>query len=150
MYKKFPEEWHHLCVPVNKTAWASFNHKNFFQILRREIHFVSQSSSQHNIHSFCYLFSYPLSPLLCIRSHLVTCCSVAQLGPTLCNPMDCSTPAFLAFTISQSWLKLMSINSVMLSNHLILCSPLLLLPSIIPILRVFSNESVLCIRWPKY
>ena len=95
MYKKYREEWHHLCIPVNKTAWASFNHNNFFQILGREIHFVSQSSSQHNIHSFFYLFFYPLSPLLCIRSHLVTCCSVAQLCPTLCNPMDCSTPAFL-------------------------------------------------------
>ena len=82
MYKKFCEEWHHICIPVNKTAWASLNHNNFFQILRRKIYFVSQSSSQNNIHSFLYLFFYPLSPLLCIRSHLVTC-SVAQLCPTV-------------------------------------------------------------------
>ena len=58
--------------------------------------------------------------------------------------------ASLSFTISQSLLRLMSIESVMLSNHLILCCPLLLLPSIFPSIRVFSNESALCIRCPKY
>ena len=58
--------------------------------------------------------------------------------------------ASLSFTISWSLFKLMSIESVMPSNHLILCHPLLLLPSIFPRIRVFSNESVLCIRWPKY
>ena len=56
----------------------------------------------------------------------------------------------LSFTISWSLLKFMSIGSVMLSNHLILCSPLVLLPSIFPIIRIFSNELTLCIRWPKY
>ena len=56
----------------------------------------------------------------------------------------------LSFTISQSLLKLMSIEAVMPSNHLILCQPLLLLSSIFPTLRVFSNESTLHIRWPKY
>ena len=56
----------------------------------------------------------------------------------------------LSITNSQSLLKLMPIESVMPSNHLILCLPLLLLPSILPSIRVFSNESVLCIRWPKY
>ena len=57
-----------------------------------------------------------------------------------------------SLSIANSWslLKLMSIESVMLSNRLILCHPLLLLPSIFPKIRVFSNESVLCIRWPKY
>ena len=64
--------------------------------------------------------------------------------------MDCSTPGFLSITISQSLLKLMSIESVMPSNHLILCYPLLLLPSIFPSITVFSNESVLHIRWSKY
>ena len=58
--------------------------------------------------------------------------------------------ASLSFTISQSLLKLMSIESMMPSNLLILCCPLLLLPSIYPSIRVFSNESFLCIRWPKY
>ena len=58
--------------------------------------------------------------------------------------------ASLSITNSQSFLKLMSIESVMPSNHLTLCHPLLLLPSIFPSIRVFSNESVLRIRWPKY
>ena len=58
--------------------------------------------------------------------------------------------ASLSITNSQSLLKLMSIESVLPSNHLILCHPFLLLPSIFPSIRVFSNESVLCIRWPKY
>ena len=58
--------------------------------------------------------------------------------------------ASLSITNSQSLLKLMSIESVMPSNHLILCHPLLLLPSIFPSIRVFSSESVLHIRWPKY
>ena len=71
--------------------------------------------------------------------------------------MDCSTPGFpglhqasLAFTISWSLLKLMPVESVMPSNRLILCRPLLLPPSIFPSIRVFSSESVLHIRWPKY
>ena len=64
--------------------------------------------------------------------------------------MDCSSQASLFITNSQSLLKLMSIELVMPSNHLILCCPLLLLSSIFPSIRVFSNESVLCIRWPKY
>src|SRR5574341_1378194 len=75
--------------------------------------------------------------------------SVAQLCLTLCDPMDCSTPGF-PITNSQSLLKLMSINSVMSTNHLILCCPLLLLPSIFSSIRVFSNGSVFFIRWPKY
>ena len=76
--------------------------------------------------------------------------SVAQSCPTLYDPMDCSTPGFPSITNSCSWLKLMSIKSVIPSNHLILCYSLLLLPSILPCIRVFANESVLQIRWPKY
>ena len=64
--------------------------------------------------------------------------------------MDCSTPGFPSFTISRNLLKLTSIESVMPSNPLILCHPLLLLPSVFPSIRVFSNESALRIRWPKY
>ena len=63
--------------------------------------------------------------------------------------MDCSTLAPLSATISRSLLKFMSIELVMLSNHLILCRPLLLLPSIFSSIRVFSNESAVCIRWPN-
>ena len=76
--------------------------------------------------------------------------SVAQSRPTLCDPMDCSTPGFPIHHQLQRLLKLMSIESVMPSNHLMLCYPLLLLPSIFPSIRVFSNEPVLHIRWPKY
>ena len=75
------------------------------------------------------------------------CCSFAQLCLTLCDPMDCSTPGF---TISRSLVNLMSIKSVMPSNHLILCCSLLLLPSIFPSIRVVSNQSVLHLTWPKY
>ena len=64
--------------------------------------------------------------------------------------MDCSTPGFLVHTNSRSLLKLVSIESVMPFNHLILCHPLLLPPSIFPSIRVFSNESALPFRWPKY
>ena len=63
---------------------------------------------------------------------------------------DCSIPDFPVFTISQSFLKLMSIESVTPYNHLILCRPLLLSPSVFPNIRVFSNESALHFRWPKY
>ena len=66
------------------------------------------------------------------------------------TPWTAACQVSLSFTIFQSLLKLTSIESIMPSNHLILCCPLLLLPSIFPSIRVFSNESVLCIRWPKY
>ena len=77
-------------------------------------------------------------------------CSVAQSCPTLCSPMDCSTPGLPVHHHSQSFLKLLSIESVMPSNHLILSRPLLLLPAIFPSIRVFSSASVFHIRWPKY
>ena len=64
--------------------------------------------------------------------------------------MDCSTQGFPVLHYLSDFAQLMSIDSVMPSNHLILCHPLLLLSSIFPSIRVFSNESVLCIRWPKY
>ena len=66
------------------------------------------------------------------------------------TPWTAAHQASLSITNSQSLLKLMSIESVMPSNHLILCRPLLLLPALFPSIRVFSNESVLHIRWPKY
>ena len=77
-------------------------------------------------------------------------CSVTQSCPTLCKPVDCSTPGFPSITNSQSLLKLISIESVMPPNRLILCRHLLLLPSIFPSTRVFSNVSVIRVRWPKY
>ena len=66
------------------------------------------------------------------------------------TPWTAACQASLFFTISWSFLRLMSIESVMPSNHFILCLPVLLLPSISPSIRVFSNESAFCIRWPEY
>ena len=76
--------------------------------------------------------------------------SVVQSCATLCDPIDHSTPGFPAITNSHSLLKLMSIESVMLSNHLILCHLLLFLLSIFPSIRVFSSVLALHIRCPKY
>ena len=76
--------------------------------------------------------------------------SVAQSCPTLCDPMNCSTPGLPVHHQLPDSLKLTSIELVMPSSHLILCRPLLLLPPIPPSIRVFSNESTLLMRWPKY
>ena len=76
--------------------------------------------------------------------------SVAQSSSTLCDPMDHRMPGLPVHHQLPSLPKLMSIESVLPSIHLILCHPLLLLPSIFPRIRVFSNESALHIRWPKY
>ena len=76
--------------------------------------------------------------------------SVAQSCLTLCDPMNCSTPGLPVHHQSRSSFKLMSIESVMPSSHLILCCPLLFLLPIPPSIRVFSNESTLRMRWPKY
>ena len=78
------------------------------------------------------------------------CCSGPQSCLTLCNHRTAAHQASLSFTISWSLLKPMTIESVMPPSYLILCHPLLLPPSICPGIRVFSNESVLSIRWPKY
>ena len=81
----------------------------------------------------CYQFSSVLSPSL-----------------TVCDPMDCSTPGFPVITKSWSLIKLLSIESVMQSNHFILCRPFLILLSIFPSIKVIYSESVLPIRLPKY
>ena len=93
-------------------------------------------------------FQYLKDEALIMHSVITCCCSVAQLCLPLCDPMDSTQPS-LSFTISPSLLKLMPIELVMPSNYLILCHPLLLLPSIFSSLRVFS-ELALCIKWPKY
>ena len=84
--------------------------------------------------------------LIALKFIRFCCCSVAQLCLTFAAPWTEACQASLSFTISWSLLKYMS---VILSNHLIFCCPLLL-PSVFPSIRVFSSESVLCIRWPKY
>ena len=103
-------------------------------------------------------FNLALSPQLAVQSQPLgsqgspssqSVSSVAQSCPTLCNPMNHSTPGLPSITNSQSPPKPMSIESLMPSNHLILCQPILLMPSIFLSIRVFSSESALCIRWPK-
>ena len=81
--------------------------------------------------------------------YIVCCCSVTKWCLTA-TPWTAAFQASLSFTISQGFLKLMSIEFVMPSNHLAFCCPLLLLPLIFPTIRVIFNESDLCIRWPKY
>ena len=81
---------------------------------------------------------------------LCCCCSVAKQCPTLGTPWTAAHQASLFFTIFRNLLKLKSMESVMTSNHLVLCHSLLLLPSIFLSIRGFSNKSVLHIRWPKY
>ena len=87
-------------------------------------------------HWFKYLQFSSLQSLNCVR--------------LFATPWTAARQASLSITNSQSLLKLMSIKSVMPSSHLILCHPLLFLPPIPPIIRVFSSESTLCMRWPKY
>ena len=85
-----------------------------------------------------------------VLSYSVKFSSVSQSCLTLCDPMDCSTPGLPVHHQLPEFTQTHSIESVMPPNHLILCHPLLLLPSIFPSIRVFSNESVLRIRWLKY
>ena len=97
-------------------------------------------------HNGCGTFkvvSNGYSSLLLLVSHAVCCCSVSATPWSTAGQLPCPP-------LSHSLFKFISIESVMPSNHLILCRPLLLLPSIFPSIRVFSNESALCIRWPKY
>ena len=85
-----------------------------------------------------------------VSQHIVADVQLLKSCLTICDQWTAARQASPSFTNSQSLLKLMSIESLMPSNHLILCRPLLLLPSIFPSIRVFSNELALCIRWPKY
>ena len=78
------------------------------------------------------------------------CCSVAKSCPALCDPWTSAQQSPLFFTVSQSLLRFMSIELVMLFNHLVLCRLLLPLPSVFSSIKVFSNESALHLRWPKY
>ena len=116
--------WYLQFIP--KRSNSSFNSWTEFHLYRQVLH--------------CSFNQFP-SHRLSLFSHWVV---------SICDPMTaaCQTP--LSFTISRSLLRFMSLESMMLSNHLILCCPLLLLPSLFSNIRVFSKESALCIRWPKY
>ena len=95
-----------------------------------------------SFHCFIFFYSFYTSSIQFI--------SVVQSCPTLCNPMNHSTPGVPVHHQLPSTPKLMSIELVMPSNHLILCCPLLLLPSIFPSFKVFSSDSILHTMWPKY
>ena len=108
--------------------------------------------TDHSIFLMIFCFIYLV--ILCnigYLSSLIQFSSVSQSCPTLCNPMNrAACQAFLSITNSQNPPKPMSVESVMPSSYLILCRPLLLLPSIFPSIRVFAKESVLRMQWPKY
>ena len=95
-------------------------------------------------------YSYINSVWSFVLESSVQCSSVHSILSDFATPWTAARQASLSITNSQSLLILMSIESVMPSNHFILCHPLLVLPSIFPSIRVFSSEWVLCIRWPKY
>ena len=111
------------------------------------MHFPSQLNAPYIQGGFFTLAGEDSQPHMNVAHysmHSVQFISVAQSCPTLCNPMNHSAPGSLSSP------KLMFIESVMPSNHLILCHPLVFLPPIPPSIRVFSNELALHIRWPKY
>ena len=116
--------------------------KEHFPDMRKKNHPEEDEQQRSSLVASCY----------CVLCQLkVQFRSVTQLRPTLCDPMNCSTPGF---PIDHQFPELaqthVEIKLVMPSNHLILCCPILFLPSIFPSIRVFSNESVLPNRWPKY
>ena len=112
------------------------------------------NNNSPSAYSKCFLINAFLQEgWFCFISGKITVVSqfslVTQSCLTLCDLVDCSTSGLPVYRQLLEFTH-MSIDSVMPSNHLILCHPLLLLPSILPSIRVFSNESILCIRWPKY
>ena len=124
-----------------------------FPGLRRnlvEISLLFDSSPSTLFQTFLLLYSFSspsgIPPIYTLC--LFCCCSVSHVW-FFVTPRTAAHQAFLSFTISWSLLTFMSIELVMPSNHFILCHPLHLLSSIFPSIRVFSNESALCIRWPK-
>ena len=119
--------------------------------------FCTWPNSSHlvlNWDALKYLFIYLIKRIIVKYLLKLNCItqfsSVAQLCPTFLTPWIPALQASLSITNSRSLPKLMSIESVMPSNHLIFCRPLLLLPPIPPSIRVFSNESTLYMRWLKY
>ena len=129
-------------VPITHPCLGVMNPYSFFRSLKE----ASLSSFTLDIHSLVLSWYY-FSSL-----HFMWFSSVQLLSHVqfFAIPWTAACQASLSITSSQSLLKLLSIESVMPSNHLTLCQPLLLLPSTFPSIRVFSNKSILHIRWPKY
>ena len=112
----------------------------------RDLHFTPLVSTEHQAELPVLSSSFPLAPCF---NHQFSSVHLLNHVQVFVTPWTAARQASLSTTNSQSLLKLMSIESVMPSSHLILCHPLLL-PSIFPSIKVFSNESALRIRWPKY
>ena len=148
-----------LCDPMNCSTPGFPVHHQLLELTQTHVHSVSDAIQQS------HPLLPPLCPQVCSQQLCLYSCSAKRFISTifvdsissvqslshvrLCNSMHCSTQASLSITDSWSLLKLMSIESVMPYNHLVLCHPLPLLPSIFPSIRVVSNESVR-IRWAKY
>ena len=130
----------HLVVSVEKGRWNTTMKPMFTE---------SPLSPRHCSWNVSY-FSYLPVKLEALRVHLFSSVQSLSRVQLFATPWTAAHQAFLSITNFWSLPKLMSIELVMPSNHLILCRPLLLPPSIFPSIRVFSNESALCIRWPKY
>ena len=135
------------CVVVWKTKISGFIHLSYkFTLVILGIRWSADLTDSENIYSIKKESTY----ILWRRGswNRCCCCSVTKLCLTLCDPMNCSTPGFPVHHLPE--LAQAHVHWVGDSVHLILYCPPLFLPSIFPSIRVFSNESVLCIRWPKY
>ena len=124
-------------VSLDGSFWSLYRWKKFL------VHSLSLSSIFLHLIYWIIIANILTGLIKCLLFSIQSC-------QTLCDPMDCSMPGFPVFIISQNLLKLMFIELIMPSNYLILCCPLLFLPSVFPSIRVFSNESALHIRWPKH
>ena len=151
---------HHLGCCLSNFCWSSYSHPVISTISNStsSMKWIPQAnvtcshfSSHRTSHSLPFIIIL-LVLVLSIISLAFLLYAVQSLSRVwlFATPWTAARQASLSITISRSLPKLMSIGSVMPSNHLILCHPHLLLPSIFPSIRVFSNKSVLCIRWPKY
>ena len=114
--------------------------------------FIGMTMESCTFFSFILIYYVPWDKQLQVILHRITIISVQLLShvPLFVTPWTAAHQASLSITSSWSILKLMSRESVMSSSHLILCHPLLHLPQIFPSIRIFSSESILCIRWPEY
>ena len=133
------------------TEWLTYYRGHTASVVLHQVFVVHrpQDGSKWSQSPGIQIFAYfpPTFHQDCDQSVAIQSLNRVRLFVTPCT-VACQAP--LSSTISQSLLKFMSIDLVLPSNHLILCCPLLLLPSIFPSIRVFSNELALCIRWPKY
>ena len=143
-------------LPVVSNS-SRLGHVTFPSFWRRETCWEAEMVMEGTLcckHSKSIQLSWPpfLDSLLALLSWFslhIFVVAVAQACPTLCNSMDCSMPGFPVLHYFPEFAQTHVLEWEMPANHLILCHPLLLLPSIFPSIRVFSNESALCIRWPK-